>query len=228
MIVNRETTATSRLGIPKMKKQELRDLLYQHLGSILAGSGFRLKKREEAFTRIIVDGRQILGVPLWDYKPIFKFSLNVGIRLESVEAMFHKFSGTSPELQPLNYTVVTRLDYFAPDIPKQIHVTSKAEVESVFVNLSTVIRDRIIPFLDRHKDLTSLDALANPDEEPPVKFDITRNPAGAMHAIILAYLAKNGSFKDILSKKRSEVGSELCDEVAHPFHQLVDYLLSSA
>ena len=75
-----------------MKKREVAELIYEMLAGILSGTEFRLTKSDAGFMRKIPKGRQMLGVPLWDYEPEFEFSLNICIRLDAVEEIFHRFS----------------------------------------------------------------------------------------------------------------------------------------
>ena len=54
----------------------------------------------------------MLGLPLWDYNPTFEFSLNICIRLDAVEDVFHHFSGSPPKYHSMSFTTMTRLEYF--------------------------------------------------------------------------------------------------------------------
>ncbi len=96
-----------------MKKQEMKNLLFEMLGAAVSGTEFRLKRSDDAFLRKIPGGRQMLGLPLWDYNPEFEFSLNIGIRLDAVEDIFHRFSGSpSAKYQAMSYTTLTPLERF--------------------------------------------------------------------------------------------------------------------
>jgi hypothetical protein len=95
-----------------MKKQEMMNLLFQMLGSKLADTDFRLKKSEAGFVRKIPGGWQMLGVPLWDYNPEFVFSLNICIRVDGAEEVFHQFSGSPAKYHSLSVTTITPLEYF--------------------------------------------------------------------------------------------------------------------
>jgi hypothetical protein len=201
-----------------MKKREMADLIYEMLGGVLVGTEFRLRKSEEGFARKIPNGRQVLGLPLWDYHPEFLFSLNICIRLDAVEEILHRFSGSPPKYHSMSDTTITRLEYFTGD-PGRYKVTTASDVASAVGSLSSVIREKIIPFFDKHHDVLALDAAVN-CQRPGI--DITQNPPGAMHSVILAKLAGNKDFDRLVVKHQTEM--ELAPEADHPFNRLVEYL----
>lgn len=201
-----------------MKKQEIKELLFGMLSSILAGTNFRLKKSEDNFTRKIPGGWQRLGLPLLDYNPEFVFSLNICIRLDEVEDIFNMFSGVAPKHHSTTITTITRLEYFTGG-RGEYKVMTAEDVAIVGGVLSTVIQDKVIPFLNGHQDIRTVDQAVN-GEQPGI--DITQNPSGAMHAAILAHLAGNKDFERIVVKRRTEM--QLAPETAHPFNRLVEYL----
>src|ERR1044072_7986884 len=102
-----------------MKKQEIRDLIYAGLKEILGGAGFKLNKKEGAFTRSIPNGFQRIYVPLYDYNPLFVFSLTIGIRLNAVEDIANQFSGAMGPGQAQTTTSLTQLGYFAGENQKE-------------------------------------------------------------------------------------------------------------
>jgi hypothetical protein len=201
-----------------MKKQEMADLIFQMLGGVLSETDFRLKKSEDGFVRKISGGRQMLGLPLWDYNPEFEFSLNICIRLDAVEQVFHQFSGSPPKYHPMSFTTITRLEHFTGG-PGKYKVSTAGDVTSVGGALSGVIRDKIIPFFNEHKDVQALDRGVN-RLQPGI--DITQNPSGAMHAVILAHMAGNTDFDHLVTKLRNDM--QLAPDVPHAFNRLVEYL----
>src|SRR5262245_42883866 len=118
-----------------MKKQEMANLIFEVLGGTLSGTDFRLKKSEDGFVRKIPGGRQMLGLPLWDYNPEFEFSLNICIRLDAVEEVFHRFSGSQPKYHGMSFTTITRLEYFTGGSGRY-RVTSAGDVASAGTILS--------------------------------------------------------------------------------------------
>jgi hypothetical protein len=201
-----------------MKKQEMKNLLFEMLNGILTGTDFRLKKSEDGFVRRIAGGRQMLGLPLLDYNPEFEFSLNICVRLDAVEEVFHQFSGSSPRYHSMSDTTITRLEHFTGGSARY-KVTTAADVASVGGVLSSIIRDKIVPFFNEHQDVEALDRDVN-CQQPGI--DITQNPSGAMHAVILACLAGNKDFERVVAKHQTDM--ELAPEVTHPFNRLVEYL----
>jgi hypothetical protein len=93
----------------------------------------------------IIGGRQMLGLPLWDYSPEFEFSLNICIRLDVVEEIFHEFSGSPSKYHSMSFTTMTTLQYFTGG-PAKYKVTTEDDVASAGEILSGVVRVKIIPF----------------------------------------------------------------------------------
>jgi hypothetical protein len=201
-----------------VKKQEIRDLILQMVGANLLGTGFRLRKRESAFIRGIPGGWQHIGLPLYDYNPVFVFSLNICIRIDAVEDIFNMFSGIESKFQSTTATTMTRLEYFTGG-SGEYSVATADDIASAGRVLSGVFRDKIIPFFDENKDAKALDRAVN-CTEPGI--DSTQPPAGPMHAIILARVAGNPDFDGLVDEIRRRMG--LSPEVDHVFNRLVKYL----
>jgi hypothetical protein len=201
-----------------MKKREMVDLILEILAEVLSGTDFRLKRSDDALVRKIHDGKQVLGLPVWDYNPVFEFSLNICIRLDAVEDVFHLFSGSPPKYRAMSYTTITRLSHFMGE-PARFKVMTPDDAASVGHVLSDVIRETILPFFDAYQDVQTLDRVVN-GESPGI--DITLNPSGAMHAVILAHLAGNNEFDRLVAKHRTDM--QLTPDVVHPFNRLVEYL----
>jgi hypothetical protein len=201
-----------------MKKREMANLIFEMLKCTLTGTDFRLKRSEDAFVRQIAGGRQMLGLPLWDYNPFFEFSLNICVRLDAVEEIFHQFIDSAPKYHAMSFTTITRLEYFTGGSGRY-KVSTATDVEAAGDILSTVIRDKIVPFFNAHQDVQALDRAVN-CQVPGI--DITQNPSGAMHAVILARLAGNKVFEAVVAKHQA--GLQLPPEVNHPFNRLVEYL----
>ena len=201
-----------------MKKQEMASLNFEMLSGILSGTDFRLKKSEDGFVRRIPGGRQMLGLPLWDYNPEFEFSLNICIRLDAVEEIYHRFSRSPPKFHFMSFTMMTRLEHFT-GVPARYKVLTAEDVASVGDVLSGVIRAKIVPFFNENENINDLDRTVN-SERPGI--DVTQNPSSAMHSIILAHLAGNKDFDRLVVENRTDM--QLAPGVAHPFNSLVEYL----
>jgi hypothetical protein len=179
-----------------MKKQEVRDFIYAKLSKVLLSAGFRLNKGEGAFVRKITNGFQKIFVPLVDYNPIFVFSLTIGIRLDAVEDIFNRFSGADDKGQKQTLTTITQLTYFTEGRRKDYRVSTPIEIENAFSELNTVIDSNILPFLERYRDIQSLDAAINTEKLPG--FDSSTLISHAMHSIILARLAGNNRYNELV------------------------------
>lgn len=186
-----------------MKKQEIRDYIYAGLKEVLAGAGFKLNKKEGAFTRSIPNGFQRIYVPLYDYNPLFVFSLTIGIRLDAVEDIVNQFSGTVGPGQAQTTTSLTQLGYFTHENRKEYEVSTKEEIDSALSDLTTLINSKILPFLEQYQDVQSLDDAINKKKLP--EFDSTQPLSHAMQSITLAKLANNPSFSALVTEYKKSL-----------------------
>src|SRR5262245_34505623 len=92
-------------------KAEVVRLIVDGLKPTVAPSGFSYVKKDGSFVRAIDDGRQKLGVALWNYHPLFAFSLTMTVRLDAVQAIVNQFSGSPPRFHSITTTSLTQLEF---------------------------------------------------------------------------------------------------------------------
>jgi hypothetical protein len=180
-----------------LTKQDAREAIFGRLAPHLPG--FKRRKKNDEFARKIPAGTQLIGVSLVDYRPQFAFALPVCTRIEEVEEMFNRFAGGAPAYHKMTLTTMTRLEYFYSEREqKQFKFESEAELDVAVTELVPVLRDRVLPFLDAHQDIKSLDAVvSSPDGDA---FDRSNPPYRQMHALILSRLAGNPGFDALATR----------------------------
>jgi hypothetical protein len=205
-----------------MKKQQVRDALYRELQPLLPG--WKLVKKDEAFVRPISGGRQTLGIAIVDYKPEFRFSLVLTTRLDAVENIFNQFNSAPAAYHSLTVTSITQLDYFFADEPppKQFSVYSEADIVAAVQQLAPLLRDRILPFFDSHRDIAALDAAMNGGDP---QFDKSNPVTRNMHALVLARLAGNPRFEQLVSSYEDAM-KHFVEAAKQGFPEIVAYLRS--
>jgi hypothetical protein len=77
-------------------------------------------------------------------------------------------------------------------------VTTEDDVASAGEILSSVIRVKILPFFNEYENVQALDKAVNCGQ-PGI--DITQNPLGAMHRVILAHLASNADSDRLVARR---------------------------
>ncbi len=202
-----------------MNKTEIRDLIYRELAPLLPD--FKPKPREESFVRTMPGGKQALMVGIVDYKPEYRFSLTLAIRLEAVQEIVHPFSGSPPKYHKITTTTLTQLDWFFPGEPKpkQYSVKSEHDVVDAVEQLAPVIRQKILPFLDRYRDVTAIDEMMNRLDPSP---DSTHMPVRGMTALAVARLAGNPKFDELAAKYLTDLRP--APMIAQKFAALIDHL----
>lgn len=217
MLVN-VRSQTGPEGLPERPSvSKMKDLIFKMLQEILAREGFQLKKSDDSFQKKIPGGKQILGVPLWNYSPEYQFSLNVLIRLDAVEEIFHQFAGIEPKYRSMSFTTNTPLERFTGKDQDRFSVRTGADVESIGTRLSSLIHDKVIPFLDQYSNIDSLATEMNSESQT---IDKSHEPSHGMHSIILAHLARNPNFDRLAELHQKNMPLAYLQR----FDSLVEYL----
>lgn len=213
-------------------KRRVRQLLYDGLTPMVAEGDFRPHKTSEGFIRKIPGGRQRISVAFWDYHPEYQFTLTLCIRLDEVEALCHPFAQTPPQYQAETLTSLTQLEHLGEvGVPGRgviYRVTTEEELAAALLPLSRLVAEKVLPFLDRHTDLASLDAAMNPEaaELPDRRaFNSAYHPYRGMTAIAAAYLVKNPRFESLVARYQEEMEGMISTERAR-FDRLVHHLRS--
>jgi hypothetical protein len=121
---------------------------------------------------------------------------------------------------------MTQLEYFFPGErpPKQYSVHNEDEIRAAVAELAPVIRDKILPFLDQHQDVATLDAALNGDDPRIDTSDITSR---TLHAVVLAHLAGNPRFEELVARYQAELEKfSALGKSRERLAQLVEYLRS--
>src|SRR5262245_1930873 len=132
-------------------KSEVQRLIAQGLNPAVNPAGFRYRKKSEGFVRKSAGGRQELVIPLWDYNPLFKFSLTLCVRLDAVQEIVNRFSGSPPQYHGITLTSITQLEFLG--LPSsggrvEYQAASESELAAVLPGVSAMVRDRVVPFFE--------------------------------------------------------------------------------
>ena len=206
---------------------------------VVSAAGFRFKKASEAFVRKIVGGRQELGLPLVEYNPVFKFSLTLCIRLEAVQEIINRFSGSPPKYHLMTLTSITQLEFLGfPAEPGRgvvFHVESETDLDAIMPRVLTTVRERVLPFFEEHRDIGAVNRGLNPEGAERVfklaefpdrrAFDATNQPYRAMTGVAVAHLANDPRLSVLISAYRSQI-SEMQEDDRSKFDNLVSFLSS--
>jgi len=180
-----------------MTKEEVTRVLLTEFAPNLPG--FKSRKRESDFVRHFPGGRQRIAFAIVDQRPEFKVAPVFSFRLDAAEEILHAVLGTPPQYRKMTTTTVTRLDYFFPGHEYvEYSIATPGEIAEVARELAPHLRDRIVPFLDAHRDLGSIEGAVNPEDGP--SWDQTSPPYHQMSSLILARLADNPRFESLVER----------------------------
>lgn len=183
-----------------MKRKEAFALIADPLKAIFLPAGFKFVRSKEGFVRLTEVGNQLFGVSVMERSYGFELGFGIGIRIDAAEDIIHMFSGTPPGYQSDSFTsqcVVKNL--FSPST---FVFATEGEAAEASESLVPTITQKVIPFLDSHKDAESIyDLLVNKEGQ----FDQTPPSWRNSHAIIVAYLARKPNFPELVSKYRKSL-----------------------
>lgn len=201
-----------------MRRSDVLELFFEQLQPRARDNGFA--KKGMKLVRNIEGGRQEIDTAIVDYNPKFVLKPFTTVRIDIVEEIFHLFSGTLLEYRSQGFTTVTGFGYFTRGQSAEYTVASERDIGALVERLGSIVGSSIIPFLDQHQNIISLDIGVNRtvpsiDEAQPI--------VRAMHAVILAHLAENGGFDTIVERHQDQLGGFIEVE-RHKFEALVAYL----
>ena len=218
-------------------KSEVERLIVEGLNPAVNPGGFRYRKKEECFVRAIGDGRQKLGVALWDYNPLFAFSLTMTVRLDAVQAIVNQFSGSPPPYHGITTTSLTQLEFFGLPADRgrvEFRASSEPELASALPGVAALVRERVVPFFDEYRDIAALNRGLNPDGAelvtrlpwPPDRraFDASNQPYRAMAGAAVARLAGDPRWEQLVAAYRAQL-SGAAEQDRRKFEELVAHLL---
>jgi hypothetical protein len=227
--------------VERWNKTELRRMIVDAVTPVVSAAGFRFKRTSAAFVRKIDSGRQELGLSLVDYNPIFEFSFTLCIRLEAVQEIINRFSGSPPKYHSTTSTSITQLEFLGlpADAGRGVRfrVQSEAELAAVVLEVLNIVREPVLPFFDDYCDIAAANGGLNPEGAERVlrlagftdrrAFCATNQPYRAMTGVAVARLANDPRLSELISAYRSQI-SEMQEHDRAKFEKLVNFLIGSA
>ena len=225
----------------KWIKTEVRRLFADAIAPVVSDAGFRYKKGSQGFVRKIDGGRQELLLSLVDRNPLFEFSLTLCIRLEAVQEITNRFTGSLPEYHGISVTSITQLEHMGLRADRGVSVRycveSEADLTAILPRILTVVRERVLPFFEEYRDLAAVNRGLNPKGTGkwwtrllqflmPAgrrEFDATDLPYRAMKGVTVAHLARDPRLAALITAYRCQVSS-MPESDRQKFENLVDYL----
>lgn len=195
--------------------QFVADWLTGELGEL----GFVHRPNDEYVVRRMPQGRQDVGIAVWDRSRGVELSLILSVRIDAVEAMYHRFSGVLPEFQALSSTVVTPFHYFAGG-PERTTVATVEELAAVTQNWEQPLRNEVIPYFKEVVDVVSLDHLVNTTNDI---LDVTNLLDSYIHKIILAKVAGNPKLSTLVELHRPVL--DALDSDSSMYDTVLEYLV---
>ena len=221
-------------------KTEVRHMIADAITPVVSAAGFRFKRTSEAFVRKIEGGRQELGLPLVDYNPVFEFSLTLCIRLEPVQEITNRFSGSPAKYHSKTLTSITQLEFLGlsaePGRGVRFRVASEEELTAALPGVLTMTRERVLPFFAEYRDIAAVNRGLNPEGAERVfriagfpdrrAFDATNQPYRAMTGVAVAHLAHDPRLSALIQAYRSQI-SEMQEHDRLKFENLVNYVTAN-
>jgi len=201
----------------RTRKQNVLRAIRSQLKHLLMPLGFKACKDGEGFDRKIEGGKQHFGIALCRNGLRFEFAPVTSMRLDIVENISNLFSGTPEDLRSGTMTMVVLPDILT-GVERMYPATTQDEIAASVDEVERLLIETVIPFLDAHQDLKSIDRAMNKNG-----LDTSFHPWRAVHSLIVAHLAGNPRFDELVSRYRDEMLNEPPQERAK-YDEVVNYL----
>lgn len=239
---------------PELEEESFTSAVLDALRSVLGEQHFEQPPSEEAdvlaFERRIEGGSQSLTLFIGRrsgrslFTPIFGVSVELGLRLDDVEAARSRALGAVDHAHGRS-TLMTKLAFLgiggggaSGEVDWELE--TKAELPTGLATMVTAMREKVLPFFDAHRDLASLNRSCNPPgaeqayepvgQEPyggsdPRRFDASSVPHRQMTALVVAHLAGDARVAALLRAYTAQVSNCRAAERAE-FERLVTGLFA--
>jgi hypothetical protein len=147
--------------------------LFESVNSELAHEGFILQAGKERFVRSHPGGiTDLFQLVCLDAKPSgYRVQPNVGIRIETVEDIFHISSDMEPQYQKETPTLGGAVGNILTGSSRscEFRLASLSDVTAVTTEILRVFREFALPYFDKYSSLPEIDAELNdkPQERTP-------------------------------------------------------------
>ncbi len=152
--------------------------------------------------------------------------MNGYFRVEAAEAIFQQFVEVDPEFRQVTETCGVALNRLVPSVGEEIVVKNKRSLQKALSELIPALEQAVLPFLDSHQDLQSIDRLLNGSTRE--WFAHTYGPDSSMNSVIVARLVGNPDWEQLVSTHRERLIGRVSDDSHARYERLVQHLAQMA
>ena len=204
-----------------MDAKDVSSLVWESLAPLLVPKGFKLD-RKWGYRRVLPEVRQTVGMWSVDYYLESKFSLDFCFRVEAAEAIRQQFDEVPPEFRKVTETCGVRLNTLVPSVGKGIVVKDRRALHRALSKLTPALVRDVLPLLDSHQDLNSIDLLMNGNTRE--WFAGASGTSHPMNSVIVARLAGNPDWERLAGEHRERMIGRVSDENLASYERIVRYL----
>lgn len=177
--------------IDDLSVRDIREAVHEGLMKVLGGYGFVHDRTGEHHLMLrFPGGFHRIGVPLWDYKPVYRITFLLSTRLDEVASITAAFRGVVPESQHAHTCSLVHYGYFYGESEKEYEFDSRPGLALAVTEMNIAIVNKLLPLLDMISDVRGLEALYNAPATG-VPFQLHQD---GYAALTLARLAGNPAF----------------------------------
>jgi hypothetical protein len=203
-----------------MNADEVRDAVYDSLAPLLVPKGFEV--HDQRYRRVLREVRQTVRAHVVNFAPRFEFALAFCVRAEAAEAVLQQFVDVPPQFREMTETCCVTMDQLVPGLGRRIAVNNKRSLRHALAELIPAL-DQVVPqFLETHQDLHGIDRLLNGSTRE--WFASAQPPYYSMNAVIVARLAGNPEFDQLVSTHRERLRGNVADETLATYERIVQRL----
>lgn len=187
----------------------------------MKSANFRFQKTSEGLTRPIPDGRQLVSIAVYDFRPEFHSEITLCTRLDAVEDVLHEVLDTPQKYRSASYTVQTPLASVVGEASAKWRVSTPEHVSTAMDEGGPSLCTDVLDFFDRNCTVSALHHAINVERWP--HFDNQNDPIKSMRALIVACQAGSKDLDRINAECQSRM-AQLIESEREKFERLVEFL----
>ena len=141
---------------------EIRDVLLLH-EDFLSDFGFSLDPKSLHYTKDFPHGRQMIFFHYTQYEDVAYLEYHLGIRIDKVENIVHKFLPSLGDYRERSITLVETMDRVDKEMPRRFLIEDEMKINDIVENVEEFFVKKGFDFLDRLAEVNKLERYFNHD-----------------------------------------------------------------
>ncbi|WKN46049.1 hypothetical protein [Tunicatimonas pelagia] len=204
-----------------MKK--LFNKLYSELALTLISLDYEAFPARRQFRRISENGYHSMILSVAGQQPT-EIEVFLGIRIDMVEELAYQFTDGLKEYGPYSTTLIVPARKISSEPQYFYSLTTEGDIPEIQRKIMLFMNEQGFPFLKEYGNVKALDKLYNQNPEQKLSY-VTNEFHRALRGIVLAKLAQQSSWKELVEQYRTKLQKRGLPEVQmQRYERLANFL----